>query len=229
MRIVFVAVLLAGAAGAAAYLLLPELGSVTEPEAPPAQSAPALAPQDLPAAQARPVAAGPATAAAALVPAPPVSAAPTVRPAPAQEPSPPVQRPASAALALSVPPAVRIQPPRGLEAVAFGMSPEHISANFPPNWTREQGGELMLVHRPDDRGTQVRFHFGQQGLVRLELVLKAPAGEGESAFYKRVRNQYMATYGSLPGSPSAGWNDGQTILQVTSTPQGVSVAFRPAR
>jgi len=210
MRIVFAALLLASAAAAAAYLLLPELGPVAEPQAPPARPAPALAPQESP---------------AAPVPAPtptrPVSAAPAIHPTPAGEPSAQMPRP--------TPPVVRIQPPRGLEEVAFGMSPEQISGRFPPGWTREQGGELTLVHYPDDSGTQVRFHFGQQGLIRLELVLKAPEGEGQSAFYKRIRDQYMATYGGLPGSPTAGWTDGRTVLQVTPTPQGVSVTFRPKR
>lgn len=155
----------------------------------------------------------PRTVSASLTPTPQPAAAPAPKPLPAG--------------AVALLPMVRIVPPQGMEGIAFGMSADQISRRFPPSWRRETRDELVLVYYPDNQGDQVRFHFTSRGLSQLELQMRAPNGETLNQFYQRVKQQYAAVYGGLPGTPEMGWNDGQTVLQVKYGDLAVSVCYSP--
>jgi len=184
-------------------------------------------PQELAAPQQQPA---PAVA-AAPAPAAPAEAPTVSTPAPKPEPRPaaaPAQKPAARppVAAVAPRPAFTIQPPQGLEGVAFGSSADQIAGRFPIGWRKETTDELTLVYYPHGEGDQVRFHFNQQGLSKLELLLKPPQGQNPNQFYQAVRQRYAAIYGSRPG-PSNIWDDGHTILRIGLEPTGVSVLFYP--
>jgi len=196
---------------------LPATQPAPGPQAPTAAEASAVKP-----------APAPAAAAAAAVPAPRPRPAPAAPVAATSKPSPkpPVAQPA-AAVPAAPRPAVTIQPPHGLEGVAFGTPADQIAVRFPPAWRRQTSDELTLVYYPSGQGDQVRFHFNRQGLSKLELLLKPPQGQNLNQFYQAVRQRYAAAYASLPGSSSDSWHDGHTVLHVSLAPTGVSVLFYP--
>ncbi len=200
-------------------------------------SAPADGPKASPQKAAPQPHAAPAVAASAPVRVAAASPAPTARPAstphasgaapkPASAPAPGAARPA-AAPAPAPGPSVTIQPPNGLEGVAFGTPADQIAVRFPPAWRRQTADELTYVFYPKGQGNQVRFHFDRRGLCKLELLLKPAQGQDLTSFYNAVRQQYAATYGSLPGNHTDTWSDGHTVVHVGMDPTGVSVQFYP--
>ncbi len=212
----FILVLFALAGATCVTLIFVQPGSFSGLAAPQKASAQKAAPQAKAAPPVSPAAAAPAPVHAASAPAAkaqpapqPAAVRPAAVPAPAQGPS------------------VTIQPPRGLEGVAFGTPADQIAVRFPPAWRRETGEEMTYVFYPSGQGDQVRFHFNRQGLSKLELLLKPPQGQDINQYHQAVRQQYAAVYGGLPGNQTDTWSDGRTVLHVGMEPTGVSVLFYP--
>jgi hypothetical protein len=123
----------------------------------------------------------------------------------------------------------RIALPPGLARVWFGMTREQIEDMYATAWTKQQGGELTLVHYPSPDKTQmVRFVFAQDSLCRIEVRFMAGPGETIGDVCDELRERYAAMYPNVAERSSARWSDGVLKLEVRNATTAAEVRYTPA-
>jgi len=194
--------------------------TVTPPAAPPA-----TAPQEQP-----------GTPGVAASPTPVPKAAPpkrTEEPKPAavpqQAPTPPAQPPVQQAGAGQRPPHTGTQQvtlPPALSLVSFGMSSARARAAYDMTWSKQEAGELMLVHYlTPDRNQMVRFHFSGDSLYLIEARIKPAAGQSLKELYDSLQAEYAARFLDVAESSQMQWSDGTVIARIETAGDSVQIVY----
>ena len=122
--------------------------------------------------------------------------------------------------------ATRINLPKPLQPVAFGISSSKVAAAFPVAWRRETRDALTLVHYLDKpRTTEARFIFREDRLQTIELRYKASGKTELAALYDRLQKEGYERYGSLPGSSRTRWTDGRMVARIQKERDCVALLF----
>lgn len=120
----------------------------------------------------------------------------------------------------------RVFLPPALSLVSFGMSAAQVRAAYSIAWTKQESGELMLVHYPAaDKGQMVRFHFSRDSLYLIEARIKPAAGQSLKELYDVVQAQYAARFPDVAESSLTHWSDGTVVARIETAGDSVQIVY----